>query len=72
MSSDYTTRTYPLARRVLTVAVIYADGSWCAYVDAVRGQDHLRESGRVLAQGVKLREHVARGIFSDLLGPYSH
>jgi hypothetical protein len=72
MSADFTTHRAALAKRVLAVAVLYADGRWRAYVDAVRGHDHAKEYPAVVATGIKLREGVARAMFPNLRGPYSH
>lgn len=52
-----------LARRVLVVAHGRVEGTWCAYIDAVPGQNHEREAGAVLEQGVKVPEGLARMLF---------
>jgi len=51
-----------LASRVLCVAVLRVDG-WCAYCDAVPGEDHAREYLAVVRHGAKLPGPVARAIW---------
>lgn len=53
----------PLAKKVLAVAKITNQG-WMAFIDAVPGMNHENESEAVLNYGVRLRESVARAIFS--------
>lgn len=65
-----TIRYVALSQYVLAVATTrYGDG-WAAYVDAVPGDLHSREYQRVLDQGQKLDESVARAIFAGV--PWSN
>ena len=57
-----------LSSKVLVVTVQRTEG-WCAYIDAVDGEDHQIESRMVLARGTKLPEAVARAIH-DVEGDY--
>jgi hypothetical protein len=62
-----------LAQRVLVVAVTRVECAWSAYVDAVPGHDHLRETDAVRDHGVKLEERVARVLFPEFHAvPYAN
>lgn len=52
-----------LSSRVLVVATTRVECAWCAFCDAVPGQDHRNEWQSVLDYGVKLDEQVARALF---------
>lgn len=61
-----------LARKVLVVAHTRIEGAWCAYVDAVPGQNHDLEIEEVRRHGNKLSEGVARVLFPLFDGvPYA-
>jgi len=60
-------RVHALAAKVLVVAVKREIG-WCAYCDAVVGQDHMAEFQAVMHHGVKLSEEIARAIFPQFSG----
>ena len=65
-------RRHELAMRVIAVAKTRIEGSWAAYIDAVPGDNHDRETPAVLERGAKLREPVARVLFPELEGvPYA-
>jgi len=51
-----------LASKVLVVAVQRQIG-WCAYCDAVAGENHEQEFQAIVYDGCKLLEKVARAIF---------
>jgi len=51
-----------LAEKVLVVAVRRQIG-WCAYCDAVAGENHEQEFQAIVYDGCKLLENVARAIF---------
>lgn len=75
MPADFTPviATYPLAAKVLAVAQTRIEGTWAAYIDAVPGLDHRYEIHRVLADGQKLQEEVARILFPRFAEvPYAH
>ena len=62
-----------LSVRVLAVARTRVEGAWCAYIDAVPGQNHDNEQAPVLLHGAKMSERVARAIFGAMEGiPYAH
>lgn len=65
MPADFTPMivSYPLATKVLAVAQTRIEGTWAAYIDAVQGFNHQYEIHRVLADGQKLDEKVARVLF---------
>ena len=68
------TTRHALAMRVLCVATTRQDmaGSWCAYCDAVPGNDHDAEQQAVLDHGDKLGEDIARRLFPGYCGiPYA-
>lgn len=52
-----------LAMRVLVVAQTRVECAWAAYVDAVPGMNHASELHRVLSDGDKLDESIARALF---------
>lgn len=52
-----------LDRKVLCVAVKRAEGTWCAYIAAVPGEDHEGELHEVKAYGNKLPESIALEVF---------
>ena len=58
-----TATVFPLATRVLVIAVNRIEGSWCAYLDAVPGINHDTEWDQVFRTGVKVEERIARVIF---------
>ena len=58
-----TATVFPLATRVLVIAVNRIEGTWNAYVDAVPGIDHDTEWEQVFHTGVKLPRDVADVIF---------
>ena len=58
-------RHHALSSRVLVVAHTRVEGAWCAYCDAVPGQDHRAEREAVLHHGAKLDEDVARVLFPE-------
>ena len=61
-----------LAMEVLAVAHTRIEGAWCAYIDAVPGQDHAIETKPVLSHGNKLGETVALVLFPMFDGvPYA-
>lgn len=65
--------TYPLAMKVLAVAQTRIEGTWAAYIDAVPGMNHQYEIHRVLADGQKLAEGIARSMFPCFKEvPYAH
>jgi hypothetical protein len=65
-------RIRPLASRVLVVAQTRIEGTWCAYIDAVRGQNHDDEWQEVLRVGRPMLEEWARAIFPEFEGvPYA-
>lgn len=57
--------------RVLVVAHRRVEGSWCAYIKNVPGDNHMDELEEVSAHGSKLPEAVARAIFPHIEGPYA-
>lgn len=62
-----------LASRVLVVAKTRIECAWCAYCDAVPGEDHSRELDAVLRHGSKLDERIARALFPQFEGiPYAY
>jgi hypothetical protein len=62
-----------LARRVLAVCQTRIEGAWCAYCDAVPGQNHDEEIASVLHDGCKLGECIALACFPEMEGvPYAH
>ena len=62
-----------LASRVLVVATTRIECAWCAYCDAVPGENHRREMDDVLRHGVKLNEKIARVLFPQFEGvPYAY
>ncbi len=63
-------KIYPLAMHVIVVAHEREDG-WCAYIDAVPGQNHQNEAQRVLDYGEKLPEHIAIAMFGEQEIPYA-
>jgi hypothetical protein len=63
---------YPLSSRVLAVAHTRAEGAWCAYCDAVAGEDHTEEYKEVFRSGDKLPARVAQELFPEFEGiPYA-
>ena len=58
-----TVRCVALARNVLVVATIRADGTWKAYCDAVPGKNHDDEWQEVVLQGCQVPEKMARVLF---------
>lgn len=56
---------HALAMCVLCVATTRIERGWAAYCDRVPGMDHSREWERVLKNGRKLKEEVARVIFPE-------
>ena len=56
-------RIRALSSRVLVVARTRVECAWCAYIDAVPGQNHRAEIGPVVGFGAKLDESVARVLF---------
>ena len=65
-------RLHALAMRVLAVAHTRIEGTWCAYINAVPGQDHSGEYQEVLRHGDKLAEKIALQLFPELEGvPYA-
>ena len=53
---------YPLATKVLVVAVWRIDG-WKAYCNAVPGKNHHIEFASVAYEGTPIDEYIARAIF---------
>jgi hypothetical protein len=60
-----TVRRRQFGHRVLAVARTRIEGAWSAYIDAVPGQNHDEEQGRVLEWGAKLPKDVARNMFPE-------
>lgn len=59
----------PLARKVIVVASvsIWEDSTrWCAYIDAVIGDNHDTEWQQVASHGEKLDERIANILFPNL------
>ena len=61
---DYTA----LHNDVLVVAVKRVEGTWCAYIKAVPGDNHEREKHEVSRRGGKLPEHLALVVFPRFKG----
>lgn len=57
-----------LSSYVLVVLCRREDG-WCAYVGAVRGDNHAREWQGVLSSGNKLKQEVAEAIVKHYFYP---
>ena len=65
-------RFRPLSARVLCVARTRVECSWAAYVDAVPGMSHCKETAPVLDYGAKLAEPLARILFPEFADvPYA-
>lgn len=63
---------HALASRVLAVARTRIEGTWCAYIDAVPGEDHNAEYREVLYGGAKLPPEIARILFPQFADiPYA-
>lgn len=63
---------HELSMVVVAVARTRIEGAWGAYIDAVPGYDHDAEQDKVLSNGTKLREDVARVLFPEFEGvPYA-
>jgi len=58
-------RRRALASRVLVVANTRVEGAWCAYCDAVPGNNHDLEQDDVRNHGDKLDESLARVLFPE-------
>lgn len=54
---------YPLARKVLAVAVKGDVDDWAAYIDCVSGENHRIEAEKVAKHGTKLPENIGRLLF---------
>jgi len=59
------TRVHALASTALAVAHTRIEGAWCAYCMGVPGINHNDEYEKVLKQGDKLSEEIARLIFPE-------
>jgi hypothetical protein len=58
--------------RVMAYAHTRVEGAWCAYIDAVPGQNHDHEWQEVMRYGGKLPESIALLIFPEFEGlPYA-
>lgn len=67
-----TRRRHVLARRVMAVAHTRIEGAWCAYIDAVPGEDHAHEMDAVISHGTKLGAEMAETMFPQFVGvPYA-
>ncbi len=61
-----------LATRVLCVAHTRIEGTWCAYCDAVPGENHDQEAEAVSRYGCKLPAAIAEQLFPLFKGiPYA-
>ena len=57
-----------LSRTVIAVAKEGAVGDWAAYIDSVAGNNHEQEVKKVLENGNKLPETVAKVLFPSFKG----
>ena len=59
-----------LANKVLVVVTRRGEGTWCAYIKDVPGENYEREAQLVAEWGSKLLESRARCLFPYIEGPY--